>query len=133
VAQREIILSIPLDEILANVDKIDVMKIDIEGAEYRALQGGINTIKKFRPIIFSEFSTGGLKNVSKITGEQYLQFIISQDYDIFILPWEGKTIECHRDIKKVIDYYEEQRTTHVDLVFYPSKIRKEKAPSPPIP
>ena len=32
-----------------NVRKIDVIKMDIEGAEMNALQGAVNTIKKFRP------------------------------------------------------------------------------------
>jgi hypothetical protein len=39
-----------LDSILAN-NKVDVMKIDIEGAEVLALKGATNTLKKLRKII----------------------------------------------------------------------------------
>ena len=39
-----------LDNILAN-NKVDVMKIDIEGAEVLALKGATNTLKKLRKII----------------------------------------------------------------------------------
>ncbi len=43
---------ITIDEL--NLDKCDYIKLDIEGAEILALIGGIETIKKFKPIIFFE-------------------------------------------------------------------------------
>ena len=42
-----------LDEIL-NVNKIDILKIDVEGFEYEVLVGSINTINKFKPRIIIE-------------------------------------------------------------------------------
>lgn len=47
---------ISLDEwVLAeNVDRIDVIKIDVEGMEYDVLLGGKATLAKFRPIIYFE-------------------------------------------------------------------------------
>ncbi len=36
------------------LDKIDLMKCDVEGAELSVVKGGINAIKKFLPIIFLE-------------------------------------------------------------------------------
>lgn len=37
-----------------NIDKIDFIKCDVEGAELLVFKGGINIIKKFKPIIFTE-------------------------------------------------------------------------------
>lgn len=34
--------------------QIDFIKCDVEGAEYRVYQGGINSLEKFKPIVFSE-------------------------------------------------------------------------------
>jgi len=34
--------------------KCDVIKIDVEGLEYKVLMGGLKTIEKFRPVIFYE-------------------------------------------------------------------------------
>ncbi|MBN2588959.1 MAG: FkbM family methyltransferase [Sedimentisphaerales bacterium] len=34
--------------------KVDFIKIDVEGMEYDVLRGGINTIQRYRPYIFSE-------------------------------------------------------------------------------
>ena len=37
-----------------NLDKLDLIKLDIKGNELNAIKGGINTIKKFKPIIILE-------------------------------------------------------------------------------
>ena len=39
------------------IERIDFIKIDVEGSEYRVLIGGINTIEQFLPIIQYEYST----------------------------------------------------------------------------
>lgn len=41
-----------------NLNSCDFIKMDIQGSEPLALQGGINTIKKFRPVIFFEYTPG---------------------------------------------------------------------------
>lgn len=48
---KMIIKTITLDEFVANnnVPKIDLIKMDIEDAELKAIKGGLNTIKKDRP------------------------------------------------------------------------------------
>ena len=45
-----------------NIDKIDFMKIDVEGFEYFVINGGLNTLKKFKPVLFIEIDN---KNLSK--------------------------------------------------------------------
>ena len=41
--------AVPLDEDLAEVERLDFIKMDIEGAEQRALKGAARTMAKFRP------------------------------------------------------------------------------------
>ena len=36
------------------ISALDFVKCDVEGAEYFVYQGGLETLKKFKPIIFSE-------------------------------------------------------------------------------
>jgi FkbM family methyltransferase len=44
-----------LDSFVAiNECRLDFMKVDVEGAELKVLTGGLETIKRFRPIIFAE-------------------------------------------------------------------------------
>jgi FkbM family methyltransferase len=53
-----IIESITIDKIikLNNLKKLNLIKLDIEGAEYLALKGAMNSLKKFKPIIYLEIS-----------------------------------------------------------------------------
>jgi FkbM family methyltransferase len=41
----------PLDELLQDVDHIDILKIDVEGAEYEVLKGAKNTLHKTKCIV----------------------------------------------------------------------------------
>ena len=47
-----------LDNILPHDYKIDLVKIDVEGAEYNVLKGGFEILKKNKPIIIFEFGKG---------------------------------------------------------------------------
>ncbi len=53
------------------IDKLDLIKMDIEGAELDALKGGVNAIKKFRPVLLisvyhkRDYGYGDLLPVSK--------------------------------------------------------------------
>ncbi len=48
-----------LDHIIPVDLPIHLIKIDVEGAELQVLQGGVNIIKKYKPIILFEFGLGG--------------------------------------------------------------------------
>jgi FkbM family methyltransferase len=43
-----------------NLDRLDFIKLDVEGYECAALAGGIETIKKYRPYIWVEFFITGV-------------------------------------------------------------------------
>ena len=47
-----------LDEIVKaqGLTRVDLIKIDVEGHEYRVLQGAVETIKKFKPMIVIELA-----------------------------------------------------------------------------
>lgn len=44
-----------LDLIAQHLDRLDLIKIDTEGSEFRVLLGGLQTIHRFRPVIVYEF------------------------------------------------------------------------------
>lgn len=37
-----------------NVNRLDIIKCDVEGAEFHVFQGGLNALKKYKPIVFTE-------------------------------------------------------------------------------
>jgi FkbM family methyltransferase len=53
-SSTEIVEMVSLDVFCENFDRIDVIKIDIQGGELNALKGAENVIKKYRPILFVE-------------------------------------------------------------------------------
>jgi FkbM family methyltransferase len=45
-----------LDEVLAEVERVDVLKADVEGAELLVFRGAPRTIRRFRPLMVVEYS-----------------------------------------------------------------------------
>ena len=46
----------PLDALIPKEAQIDIIKIDVEGAELQVLKGGLNTINRCKPVIIFEFA-----------------------------------------------------------------------------
>lgn len=53
------IRTLTLDGVLANLERIDVLKLDLEGAEVLALQGGPATLARTRCVIFEDWGGRG--------------------------------------------------------------------------
>ncbi|MCO6499208.1 MAG: FkbM family methyltransferase [Vicingus serpentipes] len=62
-SERETIQMITLDQYMLknNLERCDFIKIDIEGAEIFFIQGAIELIKKYKPIIYGEFNSYFIK------------------------------------------------------------------------
>jgi len=59
---QEYVQSVVLDEALAGLDRLDVVKIDIEGHEPLALEGFARTLRRFRPRLLLEFNPRCLRD-----------------------------------------------------------------------
>lgn len=68
-----------------DVGDVDVVKIDVEGAELLVVEGARRTIERHRPIILSEVFPEQLRRVSRCTPEQYFDFFLSRDYAGYIV------------------------------------------------
>jgi FkbM family methyltransferase len=74
-----------------NITKIDVLKIDTEGADYLVLKGAQKILQSdYPPVIFCEYNRN-IKNGFDYTLEDFEQFIKSYNYNIFELH-DGKLI-----------------------------------------
>lgn len=63
-----------------NIQKVDFMKIDVEGAEVNVLQGAIETIKRDKPLIWCETLTRmALKAIDRVLSPLNYRFIKLDD------------------------------------------------------
>ena len=66
-----------------DIDHVDIIKIDVEGYEPIVLDGCINTIKKFKPILYIEITPLWFKDIGRSSFE-LLNLLKSIGYEIFL-------------------------------------------------
>ena len=79
-----------------NFEKIDYIKMDVEGAERNILEGSIKTIKKFKPSLAIAIYHGGKLFMEDFYNIPiFIKNVINEDYEYYIRtfsPWGGETI-----------------------------------------
>ena len=79
-----------------NIEKIDYIKMDVEGAERTILEGAIKTIKKFKPHLAIAIYHGGKLFMEDFYDiPLFIKNIMGEDYQYYIRtfsPWCGETI-----------------------------------------
>jgi FkbM family methyltransferase len=81
---------------------IDVIKIDVEGAECRAVVGATSLITKHRPIVVTEISEAMLRLVSKSSMRSYIEWFTTKGYSVSILDRNGGTPELVDDLDELL-------------------------------
>ncbi|NOK62888.1 MAG: hypothetical protein GFH27_549293n285 [Chloroflexi bacterium AL-W] len=115
---RLYVTSVRLDDVLSELHTIDVIKIDIEGAEPRAIQGMQELVHKHRPVIISEFAPDLLKVTSGVAPEQYLKAFTTLGYTLFVIEEDSiKPIE--QDYQQLEARYFTEGVDHIDIVARP--------------
>jgi FkbM family methyltransferase len=110
---RETVMSLPLDVVLDH-DQVDLIKIDVEGFEFRALSGMVKCIDRDRPTIISEFSPGSLPGSSGVTPLDYLDFFKSRGYRLAVIGLD-ELLPCG-DAAEVMALYYANGTDHIDIL-----------------
>ncbi len=70
----QLVHALALDDLLGTLDRLDLVKMDIEGGEYRALLGFRQLLERFRPDVLTEYSPALLQEVSKVDPSELLRF-----------------------------------------------------------
>ena len=108
--------SVKIDDLIPKDKKIDFVKIDVEGAEYNALLGASEMIKRCRPTIVSEFSPQTMPGISGVDGRQYLRFLLDFGYTISVIQPDGTLKDCGTDAEAVMTAYAEAGVDHIDIL-----------------
>jgi FkbM family methyltransferase len=83
-----------------NLSKVNAIKMDIEGAEKFALQGGLETIKKFRPIVCMEINRSACTKMG-YPAEDLIAPFKDLNYKIFFISGNLKNSGWVQDISSI--------------------------------
>jgi FkbM family methyltransferase len=115
----ESVPSLTLDSLLDAGATVDLIKVDVEGAEFNTLLGAEATIRRCRPFIISEFSPAMMPGISHISGEDYLRWLIALGYDLSVVEPDGSLTEPGTDVDAVMRIYHGRVTDHIDIAAQP--------------
>jgi FkbM family methyltransferase len=122
---------IPLDSIRAAISPVHIMKMDIEGMEYRTALGAITFLREQNPLVFSEYSPRFQKIGSGVEGAELLLLFVDLGYRIEILHRHAARERIgttdRNEVVNHIDsawrqHVDRDGGTHLDLCFHPGQI-----------
>lgn len=96
-----------------NYEKVNFIKIDVEGFEYNVLLGGENTISKYHPTIIIEYSPVYYQKSNPSHSKEILSFFKKYDYTIFDLEDNKKEIV---DIDNFVKEFSEGLRSQTNLL-----------------
>lgn len=108
--------SFKVDDLIPRDKKIDLVKIDVQGAEYNALLGATELITRCHPTIVSEFSPSMMPGISGVDGREYLRFLLGFGYEIAVIEGDGTLRACGADADRVMDAYTSSGVDHIDIL-----------------
>jgi FkbM family methyltransferase len=72
---RNIIPTVTLDDLLVDLNRLDLVKMDIEGAEPLAIEGAVNLFNRLKPDVIMEINLSGLQSTcNRSVAEVIYQF-----------------------------------------------------------
>ncbi len=115
---RNTVAALRVDDLVPSGQRIDFIKIDVEGAEYKALLGTERIIRQWSPVILSEFSPGLLAGISRISGPAYLDWLIAFGYRIGVVERTGRA-QVGLSSVDIMAAYQASGLDHIDIVCLP--------------
>lgn len=112
--------AVALDTFLQDESKIDLIKMDIEGAEGLALNGMKQLLQRHHPVILSEFSPDALRALSGISPEDYLNGLRALGYELRVISNGGVTNLPSQTNDEIMTIYAERGSDHLDLIAQPA-------------
>lgn len=92
-----------LDDVFPSlgIDRLDLIKCDVEGAEKMVFEGGIDTIKKYRPIVFTEMLRKWAKKYSYHPND-VIELFTNMGYICYVLR-QGRPQKIERVTEETVE------------------------------
>lgn len=97
---------VQLDSVLKDSNRVDVIKIDVEGHEYEVLKGAQQLLKKHQPVIVLEFSPHLYRLMDDSIVSDLLVFLKNQGYKMYDVDYAREI----GDVSEYIDWIGERQT-----------------------
>lgn len=110
-----LVQAVPLDDLRSLLGDVDVLQMDVEGAEGLVVRGARELLAASRPTLFAELSLGQLERTSHMTGEAMLGALRDLGYAISVLRFDGRVESFGQDVDAVCAYARAQAAPHVDV------------------
>jgi FkbM family methyltransferase len=111
-----IVPTFPLDELIEG--PVHLIKVDVEGAEGRVIDGAASIISSHRPVVVTELSPTMLEAVSAITCEEYLARFVELDYEIHEIDPVGRNTGYAIDLPTLLSRWGDPDTIR-NLILLP--------------
>ena len=119
--------SVILDEALTDLARLDLVKIDVEGMEPRALRGLEHTLDRFHPMLISEFHPWAIERACGESPFAFLEWLSDWYASITVLHRDGSTEDCSDPAavmlawRRVNEIANMDGRVHLDLLFHPRR------------
>lgn len=110
--------AVALDDVLRDCPRVDVIKMDVEGAEARVWQGMQAVIRRHKPPLVFEFSPTLLRMTSGVEPQAFLE-LVEAEYDLYIISPQGETAPRPDSIADIIANHAASGQTHLDILGRP--------------
>ncbi len=111
--------ALPIDLVIPAEQPVHLIKVDVEGWEYKALLGAARIIEQWRPQIIAEFTPPALQDSSGVSGAQFLEHFRNLGYHFTIIGEPGNT-DRGQDIERVMRSYQAAGSSHIDMLMTPT-------------
>jgi FkbM family methyltransferase len=108
-----------LDALLADEPRLDLIKMDIEGAEGRALAGMTGLLRRHHPLLVTEFSPAALETISDLAPRQVLDALRDLGYNLRAIEGRGDPLAAPQDNDAILARLAGAASEHLDLLARP--------------
>jgi hypothetical protein len=114
----DLVRATTLDHVVGD-RRVDMMKIDVEGAEGLVLQGAHETLRRCRPLIIFEFSPPSLEVTSRRSGREVLDDLSQLGYSFDLADASREFVA--RTTEEALQMFHNADGDHVNLVAWQSR------------